>query len=216
MDGHSTNLRLWAVVGVCICVFQCSALADVYYSFGRTVNKSFGNPNEKVLLTADIFVPISGSILDIDLALNIKHASICDLWISIISPDGTYACINSYDEDNFVKNRVDLYWTVFDDESPISIDNAQSPHCGLYCPNGPDSLTDFYGLQSQGMWQVSVHDRRFADTGIFKGVRLDFHIDDTEPLGGLTSVSAVPEPATAMLFTISALIAVVQGRAKPV
>ena len=216
MDEHSRNLRLWAVVGVCICIFQHSVLAERYCSFGRTVNKSFGEEYEKILLTEDIFVPVEGKILDIDLALNIKHTNICDLWISIKSPDGIYACINSYDKDNFVAGRCDFYWTVFDDESPISIDSGKSPHCGLYHPNGPDNLSDFYGEQSYGNWQVRVHDRVFNDTGIFKGVRLDFHIDP-EPLTELLSTdAAVPEPATGLLLVISALIATLRGRSKPV
>jgi len=204
-----------------VCIFQYSTLAEGYYSFGRTVNKSFGEPNEKIILTEDIFVPAEGKILDIDLALNIEHTSICDLWIYIRSPDGTSACINSYDKDiygvrMFEPNRVDFYWTVFDDESPISIDSGKSPLCGLYRPNGPGSLSDFYGQQSCGTWQVKICDRRFADTGIFKGVRLDFHIDTEPSIELLSADAAAPEPSTGLLFAISALIATLRGRSRPV
>ena len=86
----------------------------------------------------------------------------------------------------FEPNRANFYWTIFDAESPFSIDSGKPPYTGLYRPNGPDSLTVFYGQQSYGTWQVRVKDWIYADTGTFKGVRLDFHIN--------------PEPSTALLF----------------
>ena len=187
-----------------ICAFQYSVSAEGYYSFGKSVNKSFGPDYLKdVELAEDIFVPVEGKILDIDLALNIEHTSICDLQIFLQSPSGTAACINSYDVYTpFVAGRKNFYWTIFDAESPISIDSGKPPYTGLYRPNGPDSLTVFYGQQSYGTWQVRVIDRIIADTGTFKSVRLDFHIN--------------PEPSTALLFLLSAVIGVFSNKSRPV
>jgi subtilisin-like proprotein convertase family protein len=207
MDNHSRILRLWAA-GVIICIFQYLAPAECYRSFGRSINKSFGDPNQKNNeVVENIFVPTAGKVLDIDLALNIEHTSICDLQIYLKSPAGTEVCINSYDHDKdggrmFEPNRQNFYWTVFDAESPISIDSGQPPYCGLFRPNGPGSLTDFYGQQSSGTWQVIVKDCIYADTGTFKGVRLDFHIN--------------PEPSTVLLFAFSALISISLGKHRPV
>lgn len=173
-----------------ICIFQYSALAVVYYSFGKSVNKSFGDANEKTILTENIFVPIGGKVLNVDLALNIEHPSICDLQIFLQSPSGTAACINSYDIFTFKPHQTNFYWTVFDAESTIDIDSGKSPFTGLYRGNGPDSLSVFYGQQSYGIWQVSVYDAVYGDTGLFKGVRLDFRIN--------------PEPSTMLLFLFSA------------
>jgi subtilisin-like proprotein convertase family protein len=186
MDNYSRMLHLWAAAGALLVFFTHSISAEVYYSFGRTVNKSFGDPNKKTLLTENIFVPTAGKVLDIDLALNIEHTSICDLQISIVSPAGTYACINSYDVYTFKPGRQNFYWTTFDAESPFDIDNDSPPFTGSYRPNGPDSLTVFYGEQSYGIWQVRIKDAVFGDTGILKAVRLDFHIN--------------PEPSTLSLF----------------
>jgi subtilisin-like proprotein convertase family protein len=203
MDYHSRKLRFWAAVGAVVCIFQYSALAEGYYSFGRSVNKSFGEDYEKTVLTENIFVPITGKVLNIDLALNIKHTSICDLQIYLKSPTDTEArCINSYDKDTFVPYRANFYWTIFDAESPFSIDSGKPPYTGLYRPNGPDSLTVFYGQQSYGTWEVSVYDWIYADTGTFKGVRLDFHVN--------------PEPSTILLFAFSAVIGTFWGKSKPV
>ena len=195
-----------------VCIFQYSALAEGYYSFGRTVNKSFGDPNEKILLTENIFVPVAGKVLDVDLALNIEHTSICDLQISLVSPASTYACINSYDVYTFVPGRKNFHWTIFDAESPFDIDNGTLPFTGTYRPNGPDSLTDFYKQQSFGTWQVRIKDAVLADTGTFKGVRLDFHINPELP----TVPLFVPEPTTILLFAFSAAIGISLGKPKPV
>ncbi len=201
MDNHSRRLRLWAAMGAAVCIFQYSALAEGFYSFGKTVNKSFGEEWEKTLLTEDIFVPVSGKILDIDLALNIEHTSICDLQVYLVSPIGITACINSYDVYTFVAGRQNFHWTIFDAESPFDIDSGTPPFTGMYRPNGPHSLTVFYNWQCYGLWQVRIADVVYADTGIFKDVRLDFHIN--------------PEPSTILLFAFSAAIGLSLRKSKP-
>ena len=192
MDNHSGKRRLWAA-GVVVCIFQCSTFAMGYYSFDKSVNLSFGAENTKTMLKTDIFVPISGKVLDLNLALDIEHTSICDLQIYIKSPAETVACINSYGIYNFVPDRKDFYWTIFDAESSVSIDSGSSPFSGLFRPNGPDSLADFYGQQSYGIWQIRVYDAFYNNTGTFKGARLDFYI--------------IPEPATILLFCLGLPIA---------
>jgi subtilisin-like proprotein convertase family protein len=187
MDEHSGKGRLWAA-GVVVCIFQYSTFATGYYSFGKSVNLSFGADYTKTMLKTDIFVPISGNVLDLNLALDIEHTSVSDLQIYIKSPAETLACINSYDVYNFVPDRKNFYWTIFDAESSVSIDSGSSPFSGLFRPNGPDSLTGFYGQQSFGIWQVWVYDAVFYNTGTFKGARLDFFIN--------------PEPATILLFCL--------------
>lgn len=187
-----------------LCIFQHFALAEGYYSFGRSINESFGDPNQKNNeVVENIFVPITGNVLDIDLALNIEHTSICDLQIYLVSPSPSNitACINSYDVYTLEPNRANFYWTVFDAESPFSIDSGKPPYTGLYRPNGPDSLIAFYNQSSYGLWQVRIKDWIYADTGVFKGVRLDFHIN--------------PEPSTVLLFAFSALIGISLGKHRP-
>ncbi len=214
MDNHGRMLYLLVAAGVVICVFQYSAPAEGYYSFGRTVNKSFGDPNEKTVLTEDIFVPIAGKVIDIDLALDIEHTSICDLQISLKNPAGTVARINSYDKYTLVPHKANFYWTIFDAESPFAIDSGEPPFTGLYRPNGPDSLTVFYNQQSFGTWRVGIKDAVYGDTGTFKGVRLDFHINpELNPkLYPELNPELNPEPSTIVLFAISAVICISLGK----
>jgi subtilisin-like proprotein convertase family protein len=189
MDEHSRKY-LW-MVGAAVCIFQCSAFGTAYYSFGRNINLSFGAENTKTMLKTEIFVPITGKVLDLNLALNIEHTSICDLQIYVKSPSGTVALINSYDIYTLVPDRKDFLWTIFDAESPISIDAGSSPFSGRFRPNGPDSLTAFYGQQSYGKWEVWVYDGVYYNTGTFKGARLDFFIN--------------PEPVSILIMLIGGM-----------
>jgi subtilisin-like proprotein convertase family protein len=181
---------LWPAA-VMFCIFQCSVFGATYYSFGKNFNLSFGAENTKTMLKTEIFVPVSGKVLDLNLMLNIEHTSICDLQIYIKNPAGDAAMINSYDVYTFVPSQKNFKWTIFDAESPISIDSSSSPFSGRLCPNGPDSLTAFYNQQSYGKWEVWVYDCIYNDTGTFKGARFDFLIN--------------PEPASFLFLAIGGI-----------
>lgn len=196
---------LFIIAGAFLGIFHFSAAAS-YYSFGRTFSDYFGDPNKINSLTENIIVPISGRVAGIDLAVNIEHTSVCDLKIYLISPSGTGACINSYDVHTFKPHQVNFYWTIFDAESLFSINSGTAPFTGLYRPNGPDSLTDFYGEQSKGTWQVKVTDWIYNDTGTFKGIRLDFDIEPQQMF--------IPEPSTLLLLAFSAFLKILSREQK--
>jgi subtilisin-like proprotein convertase family protein len=189
---------------------QAAVFGADYFSFGKSVNESLGTDKEthtKGWVRTAIFVPVSGIVRDIDIALNIDHTSFCDLQIFVGSPDlkGDTVLINYYDD---FKNRFDPYrqipgWMVLDEESMFDIDQSWEPYMGLFKPNGDDSdrLSSFYGQQSYGMWQIEIYDARFYDTGIVKDIRLDMLIDTSlEPLTPLS----IPEPATLLLTAAGA------------
>jgi subtilisin-like proprotein convertase family protein len=196
MDIHSKRLYLLITGGVIIVLFHTAVLGEEHFSFGRVINQSFGPDYIKSWVCTEIFVPVHGTVSNIDLALDMEHTSFCDLKIYIDSPQGTSACINYYDsvENKFVPGRNINGWMVLDEESPFDIDSASQLNMGFFKPNGPDRLSDFYGQQSYGTWQVRIRDAIFADTGVVRDVRLDFTIDP-EPLTPLF----VPEPTTLLL-----------------
>ncbi|MGD0785583.1 MAG: proprotein convertase P-domain-containing protein [Sedimentisphaerales bacterium] len=180
--------------GVFVVISQMSAFGANYFSFGKGVNQSWGQDYEKNWVWTSIFVPVSGTIQNIDLALNLQHTSFDDLQIYIDSPSGTTACINSYDRYNFKKDRNINGWIVFDEESPFGIDQAQSLNMGLFKSNGPDSLSMFYGEQSYGTWQVRIQDTIYYNTGTLKDVRFDMLIDSKS-----STTLVVPEPSSILL-----------------
>jgi subtilisin-like proprotein convertase family protein len=199
MDIHNKRLNLMVTGGVIIILFQTVVLGDDYFSFGRRINQPFESNETKSWVSAEISVPVRGTISSIDLALNLKHTSFCDLKIYLDDPMGNSICINSYDYDNFVPARNINGWMVLDEESPFDIDSASQLNMGFFKPNGQDGLSDFQGLQSYGTWQVRIYDARFYDTGIVKDVRLDFSIDPESP-----TPLFVPEPTTLLLAAAGA------------
>ncbi len=199
MDKYqSKGLRLLAAAGGVLLILSQAVFGTTYYSFGKKVNQSFGPANTKSWTSAEIFVPASGNILNLDLALNIEHTSFCNLQIYIDSPQGTTACINYYDRDNFVKDRKCLGWMVLDEESLFGIDQAQDLYMGLFKPNGPDRLSMFYGQQSLGKWTVRIYDAVYGDTGILRDVRIDMAIAPK-----LSTAIFIPEPSTIFLAAAS-------------
>jgi subtilisin-like proprotein convertase family protein len=200
MDYHSKRLCALFASGIFVVISQMAAFGADYFSFGKSVNQSFGPDYEKNhWVSASIFVPVSGTVQNIDLALDLQHTSFCDLWIYIDSPSGTTACINSYDRTNFKAGRNINGWIVFDEESLFDIDNTSQSNMGLFRPNGPDSLRMFYGEQSYGTWQVRIQDTIYNDTGILKDAGLDILIGP-EPLTSLVT----PEPSAILLTTAGA------------
>jgi subtilisin-like proprotein convertase family protein len=199
----------------CITIFMCQAAtfgAD-YVSFGKSVNEPLGTDNglnSRGLVCTKIFVPVSGTILNIDIALKIEHTSFCDLQIFAGSPDldGDTILINYYDD--IEKNRFDAYrqipdWMVLDEESMFDIDQPWEPYMGLFKPNGDDRLSLFYGQQSYGWWQIQICDAVYFDIGIVKDIRLDMLIDtDLESAAPLS----IPEPATLLLAVIGTALAI--------
>jgi subtilisin-like proprotein convertase family protein len=200
MDIHSKKLYLMVTGGAVIVLFSSAIFAADYYSFGKRINQPFESNETKSWVGTEIFVPVSGTVSSIDLAINMKHTSFCDLQIYISCPGLVDdKCINTYDYKTFVPGRNINGWLMLDEESPFDIDSASQLNMGLFRPNGPDRLSDFYGQQSYGIWQVRIYDAWYGDTGIVKDVRLDFSIDP-KPLTPLF----VPEPATLLLVAVGA------------
>lgn len=210
MDNHSKKMCVWVVGGIFVLMFQTVVFGTDYFSFGKSVNKSLGLDSQTHtigLVCTEIFVPVSGTICDIDIALNIEHSSFCDLQIFAGSPNlgGDTILINSYDEYSFDPYRQIPGWMVLNEESMFGIDQSWEPYIGLFKPNGQEKLSSFYGQQSYGMWQIQICDAVYLNTGTVKDIRLDILIDtDVEPV----TPFLIPEPATLLLAAIGAAFAI--------
>ncbi len=203
---HSKGLRnkcIIAMVAAAVgCIFQAVAFGVIYTSFGTSVGQSFGDPNEKnIRVDTQLYIPIHGTITDLDISLDLKHTSFCDLVITIESPTGVSATISIYDEDTFVKGKQSFGWITLDNESAIKIDFAQNLSVGSFLPTGLKPISRFYGRQSFGMWKIKIYDQVYYDTGMLDGIRFDMAI---EPDVAVAAVW-IPEPAT-LIFSIGSLI----------
>ena len=68
MDFQSKRLRVLVAGGIFVVLFQMSALGANYFSFGKSVNQSFGPDYLYGWVSTKIFVPVSGTVQNIDLA----------------------------------------------------------------------------------------------------------------------------------------------------
>jgi len=187
MDYHRKTLRAYFIFTAILGLFPASTVfATAQYSYGRTFNYNIGSTTEKIWTVGEIFVPKSGKLLDVDIAINITHTSICDLQIFLTSPGGTTAILNKYDVYDFKTSQQDYNWTVFDDQAGTSIRDAKAPFTGLCRPKNDGTLSIFNGQNPYGIWQVKIYDWVYGDVGVFVDGRLDLLIN--------------PEPSTIALL----------------
>ncbi len=137
---------------------------DVFTTtFLRTQNSSIPDPGT---LNSSLTVASVGTILDLNVLVNINHTWDEDLDVFLIAPDGT---------------RVELFTdvgglgvnftnTLLDDDASSLIATGVAPFTGTYKPEG--NLTSFEGRSLAGIWKLEVTD----DTKIDKGTLLNWSI----------------------------------------
>ncbi len=113
------------------------------------------------LATITSILPISqtGTIIDLDVKLNITHSYDADLDVFLIAPDGNrvelFTDVGS-SGDNFTN-------TVLDDEAATAITSGTAPFTGSYRPEGSLSVLD--GKSITGTWTLEITDDAAGNTG---------------------------------------------------
>jgi subtilisin family serine protease/subtilisin-like proprotein convertase family protein len=109
-------------------------------------------------------------VLDVNISLNIQHANVSDLEISLIGPDNTTVLLynrrggNNADLGTRNGSGVPLTYTTFDDEavsSPIS--SGTAPFSGSFAPEA--GLSAFDGKRLSGTWTLLIRDQRATANG---------------------------------------------------
>ena len=178
---------LWGVGAFCLPVF-----ADEVYKYKGEFNLQIpADPDSSKGWMADAVIEIDChlTILDLDVGINLTHSNVFDLQISLQSPDGTTLSLNAYNPDNEFFQGADYSQTVFDDEAPTPISQAQPPFTGRFRPNSSSGLKVFDGQDAYGPWHLQIYDAYYYDTGTLNSF-------------GLTITT--PEPTTVVLLTLGA------------
>ena len=143
---------------------------DVYSaSFTKTSSTTFNFYNTTSAAIRDFTKTVSYitinqdiSITDLNVAINVTHTYDSDLIISLKSPTGVVSTL-SYRRggsgDNFVS-------TIFDDEATKAISSGIAPFTGSFKPD--TTLSAFDGLNSRGVWTLTVEDKARGDIGSLK------------------------------------------------
>ena len=129
-------------------------------------------------------IPLSSSITNVIIEVNINHSYRSDLDVTLISPVGTSVDLTSDNGGN--KNNL---YTIFDDSAEVSIVDDNQNQDSVVTRQPEEALSGFNGEDSYGIWTLTICDDASRDTGKYYYSTLTIYNADPEspPL-----VSAVP------------------------
>jgi subtilisin-like proprotein convertase family protein len=108
-------------------------------------------------LTSVINIPISQTITDVNVNVNVTHEWIRDLVSRVVHPDGTVIILG-----NRICNSQDGYNITFNDGSPAIVCTAPITS-GTFNPNQP--LTALNSKTTNGNWSLTINDYFQGDIG---------------------------------------------------
>ena len=123
--------------------------------------------NDATTVTSSLDIAIEGTIQDINV-MNLEgtHDWIADLYISLISPEGTTVDLMSGVCNN--QNNFDIN---YDDEAAPGDPPCPPTDGNTYQPSG--NLSDFIGENMSGTWTLSIYDEYPEDGGSLNAWTLD-------------------------------------------
>jgi len=127
-------------------------------------------------ITSALVIPDAGTIVDLNVKLDISHTSNANLDIYLIAPDGTRVELFT-DVGVLSENFTD---TILDNEAALSITEGSAPFTGSYCPEG--NLADLYSKDINGAWTLEVTDDWSSHTGTLNSWSLIVKLEVKGPL----------------------------------
>jgi len=185
--------RIIAILVIVVGTGGSPVFAHSVYIYGGNFNLPIPaepNSSQGWMDDAVIEVPDHFTIHDLDVGISLTHTNVFDLQISLESPAGTSLFLNMYDLDEFF---IDPNYTntIFDDEAPESIKQAEPPFSGRFRPIDTYKLSEFDGENAYGTWRLQIYDMWQADTGTLDSFEL---------------MITIPEPATFLLLGLGKII----------
>jgi subtilisin-like proprotein convertase family protein len=124
---------------------------------------------DRGLTIANLAVPASGVIRDLNVTLGIEHPDLTQLLAQLISPQGMEVFLFLYPE----QGGANLADTVFDDDAETVFADGAAPFAGNYAPVMPLQL--FNGGNMHGTWALRLVDSQAGITGYLNGWGLSFN-----------------------------------------
>lgn len=122
-------------------------------------------------IESSIGVPADVVISDVKVTLDIEHTSAGDLEIDLFSPNGRRVRLI----DEVCEDQDHFLGTTLDDEASQEIGDVCPAGDGTFRPG--DSLSEFDGRSSFGVWTLVVNDDDDGETGILNGWSLTINGD---------------------------------------
>jgi len=204
MDARNAVQRIGAILVIVAWVCSGAVYADHVPIYSGDYNLPIPSPDEPEseygrgwMDDAIIEVPCHLVISDLDVGISLMHEGLFDLQIFLQSPAGTNIDLNLAGNLAFIvrdeDGRLHAYggsveW-LFDDEAKISIEDATEPFIGAFRP--VENLFSFDEQDAYGSWRLRIYDASYADTGTLNSFEL---------------MIETPEPASAILLTLAAVL----------
>ncbi len=119
--------------------------------------------------TSTLYVPVSETIADVNVTLEIEHPRTEDLVAFLKAPNDTQVLLFSYP----VHGGVNMTGTVLDDEASVGIGGGAAPFTGTFRPQSHLFIFDTLGMQ--GAWELSITDGGISGTGALLSWSLIFN-----------------------------------------
>ena len=178
-DG-SQAVTLPAGVAAPYCRFMVKASANIFFNISQpfsvgyslqTICNTYSNNTVQNIpdgtspsvstagptLTSVINIPVSQTITDVNVNVNVTHQWIRDLVSRVVHPDGTVVILG-----NRICNDQDGYNITFNDGSP-AISCTAPITSGTFSPNQP--LNALNSKNTNGNWSLTINDYFQGDTG---------------------------------------------------
>ncbi len=111
------------------------------------------------ITTSTLDIVDTGTIVDLNVKLDITHTWDSDLDVYLIAPDSTR--VELFTDVGSSGNNFSN--TILDDEASVAITSGSAPFDGSYQPEG--NLSDFDGKSITGTWTLEITDDAGADSG---------------------------------------------------
>jgi subtilisin-like proprotein convertase family protein len=144
-----------------------SYMVDDIYAMSECSQTTPKNIEDLNHLYDTIAIDHTGTLVDVNVSLDITHTYCGDVEISLIGPDGTEVDLsigNGGSGNNFTG-------TIFDDDASTPISAGSAPFTGSYQPDQP--LSTLSGKPINGNWVLHIYDNAMND----QGVLLDWCMD---------------------------------------
>ena len=138
-------------------------------------------PDGSGSLTSTITVTDSIAINDLAVGINISHADVTQLNVTLVAPDGTTIAL--YAGTGIGANLTN---TIFDSISttPITATPGGAPYTAVFRPAG-GSLNVLNGKNYQGTWKLIVTDKKAGVAGTLNSWSLNPYTVTPNPVGGV-------------------------------
>ena len=137
-----------------------SYMVDDIYAISDCSQTTPKNIDDLNHLYDTITIDHTGTLVDVNVSLDITHTYCGDVEISLIGPDGTEVDLsigNGGSGNNFTG-------TIFDDDASTPISAGSAPFTGSYQPDQP--LSTLSGKSINGNWVLHIYDNALNDQGV--------------------------------------------------